>query len=431
MNSSRGLAFKALSSKIHPQLPLSPRESQQLLSILTTSFRQNLEREHPSGSSSTSESILHEKLRGRAPASVKSTVAPSSHDSAHNVLQAMLSSPHFVKPRQRSLSPGRREIPGSDRAHAYPVEWFQDQVARGTASMDSVETCLQNLSPALFLHKQSDYHSHAAEVMENWIWASGLTEGLQFVAAIGTTRNLVYLLVKYGHEDTLWRWMNHAVAARHNTIDIQPTTVATRLESLLTFLANARSQILKSVEAPFLTLFEALRKWPSEQARLQPESKSKRPMTNGLGTFLKKQLISRRIVLDDPVMFENFLASASQWSSSKLHALTRAQLMLVHPKDPDATEAFYLIQAYQTRNRLKHATASWIKLHLDTARLLLGQERFKDASLTLNLARERFPEELGLETKVVRTTTEASSPSNSDAEAANLRILDGLSLNLG
>ena len=40
--------LSTLASKIHPQLPLSPRESQQLLSLLTQSFRAHLDREHPS-----------------------------------------------------------------------------------------------------------------------------------------------------------------------------------------------------------------------------------------------------------------------------------------------------------------------------------------------------------------------------------------------
>ena len=44
-------AFGSLASKIHPQLPLTPRESQQLLNLLTTSFRSHLDREHPTAPS--------------------------------------------------------------------------------------------------------------------------------------------------------------------------------------------------------------------------------------------------------------------------------------------------------------------------------------------------------------------------------------------
>ena len=40
-------ALSTLANKLHPQLPLTPRESQQLLSLLTASFRRHLDREHP------------------------------------------------------------------------------------------------------------------------------------------------------------------------------------------------------------------------------------------------------------------------------------------------------------------------------------------------------------------------------------------------
>ena len=38
MSAASRRAFSYLASKIHPQLPLSPRESQQLLNLLTTTL---------------------------------------------------------------------------------------------------------------------------------------------------------------------------------------------------------------------------------------------------------------------------------------------------------------------------------------------------------------------------------------------------------
>ena len=46
-SAARKRALSTLAAKIHPQLPLSPRESQQLLNLLTTSFRAHLDRAHP------------------------------------------------------------------------------------------------------------------------------------------------------------------------------------------------------------------------------------------------------------------------------------------------------------------------------------------------------------------------------------------------
>ena len=40
-------SLKSLVSKLHPQLPLSPKESQRLLTALTSSFRKQLDEAHP------------------------------------------------------------------------------------------------------------------------------------------------------------------------------------------------------------------------------------------------------------------------------------------------------------------------------------------------------------------------------------------------
>src|SRR5690348_15716553 len=93
--------LSTLASKIHPQLPLSPRESQQLLTLLTTSFRAHLDREHPLPESSqnrhTQKPTGSNARRASSPAQ-----ATSSYASATQHIDSILTNPLFaVKPRRR------------------------------------------------------------------------------------------------------------------------------------------------------------------------------------------------------------------------------------------------------------------------------------------------------------------------------------------
>lgn len=58
MRVTNPLLLKSLISKIHPQLPLNARESDQLLNILKTSFRKHLDVVHPTEEQRTTNSTL-------------------------------------------------------------------------------------------------------------------------------------------------------------------------------------------------------------------------------------------------------------------------------------------------------------------------------------------------------------------------------------
>ncbi|KAF2396234.1 hypothetical protein EJ06DRAFT_484100, partial [Trichodelitschia bisporula] len=96
MQSSKSSALRALTSKIHLQLPLDPRESQKLLGVLTSSFQQQLDRHHPIGAPLED----HVKASRRTSRSAPPPLHVSSQASALNHFNSLLSNPLLAhKPR--------------------------------------------------------------------------------------------------------------------------------------------------------------------------------------------------------------------------------------------------------------------------------------------------------------------------------------------
>jgi hypothetical protein len=139
------------------------------------------------------------------------------------------------------------------------------------------------------------------------------------------------------------------------------------------------------------------------------------------GRLLLNSLMGGKLAIKDDRIFNAFMASIPNWWPSQSD-LCHAQMMLIHPRNPTAGPAL----AY-----IRNLPSGWsphrglIQLHLDTARFLLSKDNVNEASWVLRLAGERFPEGLGLSKQ--GNSTDAPRKSSTE-EAANLHLLDGLSV---
>ena len=111
-------ALSTLAKKLHPQLPLTPRESQQLLSLLTTSFRTHLDREHPVEAQTPNARKAVSNEDREALHTTSSAALASQH------IDAVLSNPLFaVKPSRRGSEAAVSDILKN------PMGWFTNEVA--------------------------------------------------------------------------------------------------------------------------------------------------------------------------------------------------------------------------------------------------------------------------------------------------------------
>lgn len=203
------MGLKALASKLHPQLPLSPKESHRLLNALTTSFRDHLDKAHPrtAGGEIPSPS--------RIPALAPSTDHQRNmHSSAayadqhlSNVL-TMFGHGSQAPPKEDLVTKAKREL----AAGADPLALLEEYEEKGLASVGIATECLIALKSTI---DTLDYEQQAEIVKQNragsralgWLWESGPL----LIPNVIENKRFTFLLARFvmleGREEFLWDWL--------------------------------------------------------------------------------------------------------------------------------------------------------------------------------------------------------------------------------
>ncbi|KAK4895072.1 hypothetical protein LTR28_001978, partial [Elasticomyces elasticus] len=143
-------AFKSLASKIHPQLPLTPRESQRLLNALTTSFRQHLDKGH--AGTEVEGLTKSENLSKRGHGDVHVGMPKSSSVSAATHLETILTNPLLSRIPSKSVvavSPDGASLSSSKEPQRTLIDAFEDVAAQGAATVETAAYALQTIKRQL------------------------------------------------------------------------------------------------------------------------------------------------------------------------------------------------------------------------------------------------------------------------------------------
>ncbi|KAI9661090.1 MAG: hypothetical protein M1821_009417 [Bathelium mastoideum] len=432
MQSSRILAFKALSSKIHSQLPLNPRESQQLLTLLTNSFRRHLEKEHPHSLPNDTKAQEPQSGGNDVQGTTNTQFSPSSQASAQasagNVMRNILLSPLFSKPDQPFSSLGARAFDLNkdetefQKALKDPVDWFEHHVAQGILSTEVASAYLTIIRrmPDALEQEQAKYRDRAVTVFCNWLWTSGLDDSLSFVHNDSLTKNAVYLLVKSGYERKIWTWVDRlgAFGSGRPAKDVE-----NKQTLLLVFLADARLALSGSMDNALQVLLDVMNRGKPPTA----EPITRATPVGRLAHYLRKQIIHGNTPPKDEAVFEKFLQASL--GLVKNVDFCYSQLMLVHPRGSDGMPAVSYM-----RQRLDSGvspvaltkTAAGTKFILDTAQVLINQANYHDAAWVMSLA-EGFLGEQRADAQPTLKGSAKPSSSPSKAEMGNLEVLGGWS----
>lgn len=212
-------SFKALASKINNQVPLGAKESNQLLTALTSSFRKHLDEVHPSKP--------HDD--GKRPAVGAASQKTNRHDMHSSALLAdkhmatMLTNPLLV----RNAKPVPEAKPDESAAielknGANPFDLLESYHAKGCATVE-VALCVMRhfrLSIKALSYEDKVLRVQAEEAgsrVLSWLRNSQVMYSQAYVDNNQIQDGLVWLLMTEGHEETLWQWLNSALELQQPT----------------------------------------------------------------------------------------------------------------------------------------------------------------------------------------------------------------------
>ncbi|KAL5405486.1 hypothetical protein PMIN06_003753 [Paraphaeosphaeria minitans] len=377
--------LSSLASKIHPQLPLTPRESQQLLNLLTTSFRSHLDREYPSGPSeappaSTSTQLVKVE---------KSRRLPSSYDSASEHIDSILSNPLFARKPSRRVSDLAAASALND-----PFAWFLDQAAIGTADIPKAALCLDLLPRSQNTTKGrrgslSNSDRRPASMIAEWLRTSGRETSKEFLISQLSTKGaprrnlvnrLVPLLLFEGNHAPLWRWYAYEPEEGDMLNQAQ--------------LSPFKCQLLKEMINAARTLDEAFAIF--QHAFQLAEAGKRNAYVKSLqvaGARLVDMIVSDPQVPCTPEFYEQFALSTRGWLFA-WKPVVQAMLCLCNPTEPDPQPALKIIKNADSFLASTHSKPSrqrfLVRMCLGAAQQLIKEEKLADAQIAMQFTKEHF-----------------------------------------
>lgn len=417
-------ALSTLAKKLHPQLPLTPRESQQLLNLLTTSFRTHLDREHP----------VHATHNPRAPFTRANYALPSqnisSAASASRHMDTVLNHPLLaLKPSRRSSESAASQLLTD------PLSWFVNEIATANATLSQAAMVLDVLDT---LDKQtpsqtSQLHTGrtAGAVIGDWLQSSGLDASSDFLDMCFVKSNvkkpstflsrLVPVLMADGKEQLLWKWFSNP-----SSHGLKPAHVFSFKQQLLRrMVAVEAQQGLHQAIALFTKACHMIDEHPDKPwGQLGPA-----------GQYLVQAIMSKSTAAVDHSLYNVFRRSVRLWAPSKWAQAVDSMLCLHHPDKPSARPALQFIQnptGAATYAAAKPAQRRYIvHISLALARQLLEEERYEDAHSVMAFAKQYFSDlVLDLPTQQKQTVNPQSSNTRKPTshEETNLELLNRLCL---
>ena len=191
--------LKAWASKLHPQLPLSQKESHRLLTALTGSFRQHLDEVHPpKATEHGTQTLGHGGVSKTSTHAMHSSAILADKHLASVLMNPLLAKNTGVKKADQDFANAQLELqknPAKD-----PISLLEEYHDRGAATVPIARLCLEVFQNSL--NGLSDELTiKAIKVTEPgkrvllWLWKSEQHKHVAFVDDLVFLRLLVPLLM--------------------------------------------------------------------------------------------------------------------------------------------------------------------------------------------------------------------------------------------
>ncbi|OLN97051.1 hypothetical protein CCHL11_02096 [Colletotrichum chlorophyti] len=370
-------SFKSAIPSIHQPLPLSSRESQKLLNVLKTSFRQNLDKEH-GWSPETAESSAS-NVSGKQPS--------FSHDSHRRPtdrhLRAILSNPLFksgVKPNNVAFAAPRD-----------PMDVFDEAVSRGMMTRKAATGCLRTKRQQILQSSALSVHdamlaSQAGLRVVKWLRSSGEERTLDFLNDQSFVQELMPFMVAEGLEEVAWVWADRMIRGEGPS-DEHSKIVGSLLGTLVTAKSNVED---RNLDTAFSAVLRADQTWKADPQLPQILLRPWRVLS------WRSTVEAWKRPLPSAAMFESYVGTVNHLRRPM--RIDRAHLELHHPTNPNHERAVQLLQDdrlrlgdVESRNGL---VTRVIFMGMDAVSHLTRLGRTDEAESLLRLLQSRFSEEL-------------------------------------
>lgn len=337
-------SLKSWASALHPQLPLSRKESQRLLNALTSSFRRQLDEAHPPHQPADARPRLGGKTGDAATKPERSQGLHSSSAAfADKHMASVLTSPLFAQGktvRQPDVADVTAELemnPGKD-----PITLLQEYHEKGNATIPIAIVCLARFQASLEAlsaarRKAVIDETAAGKRMLLWIWQNKIYESEEFIKNVRLAELIVPFVIEEDREEYLWEWL--AMDLRAGEADpLPPGTPAMKVRRhpyrwkglIIRNIAVAKTQNALSLNAALRVLFRAMELDGSELVPLVP-----------ICVFLRQSIASaspsgrERRMRTDSVLYDRFIKAISSTRfdgpNSSVIQLNACDLHLRHP----------------------------------------------------------------------------------------------------
>lgn len=395
--------LQQLFKSFHQPPSLSKPESEKLLTRITTSFREHLDREH--GEFEFRRDNLHTPTK-KTPSTSKTANSSRRRSFSERAVptqrhfQSILTDPLFTAGNNLESGMGLK-----------PMDVFELAVSKGLMTMEKCHLCL-------LAEKKSIIGSSAPTVWEGmrdsgaglkvlkWLRASGLAEEGEYMK-----HDMFFsVLAQFAVAEGLQEPIRHDFMRLCSSSYLVPRIPGLALVRIIEAELESHSHLDGGISA-LTQVFPALQS-STRRAILEP------------GTRLLSHrctVLSQSYPKPSP---DNFSALESMIPRVFIsHQMHSAHLALHHPTSPSPRKALSLIKGLPHDNPyVKSSSRSkrFIGLGLDTAKHLLEHEQFEEARDVLRLLSESFPNQLGRD--------ECDRLGHAKSEASSIEWLQGLSL---
>jgi hypothetical protein len=417
-------SFKALASRINNQAPLGPKESNQLLTALTSSFRKHLDEVHPSQP--------HDEGRRSSLKASSESSNRHGHSSialAHNHMASVLTNPLLTKgakpeaPRKPEYHAGTAAAELKNGAN--PFGLLEAYYAKGHATVDVALTCMKQFRRSIkgLIHEEQVakvQEEEAGKRVLSWLWNSDVLRSQAYVDNPQIQDGLVWLVMMEGHEDFFWQWLESDLELlqssrvkgyqKHQTGPFWKSRIVYAM--VMTKLGPPHREA-RSADAALEVYFRAAQllqhmESMGEREKLDLTTHARLALENALthGSEHHYSNTSPRLYDKFANMYTNHQVSSSNNSqNSAFDEFHRAKLDLWHPSRPSA-DIWYEILTREARDgvialsiqdlmrnpKTKNSTAHYMSLFIRAARLMDFAGKYEESARLVSIAQNYYPD---------------------------------------
>ncbi|KAJ5760965.1 hypothetical protein N7520_008121 [Penicillium odoratum] len=358
--------------KINQPLPRTPRESQQLLNALTSSFRRQLDHAYPV-------SDTHEG--DRQPLNTDSSLHATDHH-----LHIILDNPLFRIVPPKGINQHVRDIDEQERLAKEPMLVFDELAASGSVTPLTITKCLKSQlllvrTPAQNGVSEAMKTSRAASRVVEWFWASDGVSRQMLLHSRAATSSLTKFMVAEGLQDTIVQWIR-MLLSRDLGGSNGRITESVAQQSISNVLVDFMEAELRYGDG-LASAFKYYLRVCHMHSMLPQQIKSGKPMLLAAGAHLNRAAMDAKPLTEKvtPYIYDEYREVISTLASSR--SLLFASVSLCHPSHPDPTpfirfvETLSLpkVQAWNDSRR-----DAFLRIACDALRLLIEQRRIRDAT---------------------------------------------------